>query len=87
MGQRIPQEKTPMKCPICKHGQTQPGHVTAAFDRPDGGAIIFRSVPAQVCDNCGERYFDDQTTARLLRLARQGEKSGTEVEVRNYAAA
>lgn len=76
-----------MNCAICKHGETQPGRVTIALDLPRGGTVVFQDVPAQVCDTCGERYFDETTTAHLLRLAKQTDSAGGGVEVRRYAAA
>ena len=75
-----------MRCVICKHGQTQSSHVTVTLDR-GGSTLIFRNVPADVCDNCGEQYVDSQTTAKLLAEAERAAQSGVEVEVRSYVAA
>jgi len=49
--------------------------------------LVFRGVPAQVCENCGEQYVDEQTTARLLSQAETAIRGGVQVEVRNYLAA
>jgi len=49
--------------------------------------LIFRSVPATVCDNCGEQYVDAETTARLLSEAEHAAQAGVEIEVRVYVAA
>ena len=75
-----------MRCPICKHGQTNVAEVTVTLDRK-GAAIVFRNVPAQVCDTCGERYVDEKTTTRLLAEANKAADAGVQVEVRAYAAA
>ena len=75
-----------MTCVICKHGETNMGRVTVALER-DGTTLILKSVPAQVCDNCGESYVDAETAAKLLHDAEEANKAGVEVEVRAYAAA
>lgn len=80
-----------MNCPICRHGVTHPGTVTITLDRPGEGAagsttVVFRGVPAEVCENCGEEYVDEAVTARLLRAAQAAASAGVEVEVRSYAA-
>lgn len=75
-----------MKCVICKHGETKPAEVTVTLER-DRSVLIFRSVPAAVCDNCGEQYVDAETTARLLSDAERAAEAGIEIEVRAYVAA
>ena len=75
-----------MRCPICKHGQTNPGTITVTLER-GGATVIFREVPAQVCDTCGEQYVDEKTTARLLVQAGDAARAGVQVEVRSYLAA
>jgi YgiT-type zinc finger domain-containing protein len=74
-----------MKCQICKHGETTAGEATITLER-GGAAIVFRHVPAQICQTCGEQYVDQKTTAKLLSQADSALKSGVEVEVRAYAA-
>ena len=75
-----------MNCVICKHGETKPALVTIMLERPPA-TVIFRSVPGEVCRNCGERYIDGPTTARLLHDAETAAQAGVEVEVRSYVAA
>ena len=41
-----------MKCPICRHGETRPCTATVPLER-GGMTIVFREVPALVCENCG----------------------------------
>jgi YgiT-type zinc finger domain-containing protein len=45
----------PHRCPICKHGQMRPGTVSVTLDRPNGPTVVFKGVPALVCDNCGQQ--------------------------------
>jgi YgiT-type zinc finger domain-containing protein len=74
-----------MKCVICKHGETRSGFVTVTLERGDT-TLVFKGVPAEVCDNCGEEYVDEETTGKLLSEANTAAKAGVQVEVRAYAA-
>ncbi len=75
-----------MKCVICKQGETQEGTATVTLER-DGMILVFRRVPAEVCEVCGEEYVDEQTTARLLATAEEAARAGVQVDVREYVAA
>jgi len=75
-----------MKCPICKHGETHAGEATITLDR-GAMAIVFRGVPAEVCDNCGEAFHSEAVTVALLKQAEQAAMAGVEVDVRRFAAA
>jgi YgiT-type zinc finger domain-containing protein len=59
--------------------------VTVAAQRGDC-TIVIKGVPADVCGNCGEYYLGETTARRIDEIAVQAERSGTEVEVRKYAA-
>ena len=75
-----------MKCVICRHGETKAGTVTVMLERAES-TIVMKSVPAEICDNCGEQYIDEPTTTRLLAEADELAKSGAELEVRTFRAA
>jgi len=75
-----------MKCVICKHGQTKPGTMTATFER-DGATLVFKSVPAEVCQSCGESYLSSETSQKLLFQAEDALKKGVQVDVRKFVAA
>ena len=75
-----------MKCVICKHGETEPGHATGVLDRGES-TLVFREVPARVCPNCGEEYVEDEVAAELLKAAESAIQTGVRVEVREYLAA
>jgi hypothetical protein len=49
--------------------------------------LVFRKVPAEVCEVCEEEYVDEQTTSRLLTAAEEAARSGVQVDVREYAVA
>ncbi len=75
-----------MKCSICKHGETKPGKATVTLDR-GGVTVVFRDVPGNICDNCGEEYLSAETTGRLLKILDDAIRSGVQVDVRQYSAA
>jgi hypothetical protein len=48
---------------------------------------MFKRVPAEVCENCGEVYHDAKVTQSLLQQADQAARGGIEIDIRQYAAA
>lgn len=74
-----------MKCAICKNGNTVGGQVTIVLDR-EQATFVFKEVPAQICDNCGEEYLSAETNKELLRLANDAFKRGVSLELLKYAA-
>ena len=74
-----------MKCVICKHGVTHPGHITVTMQRGEF-TIIFKNVPAEVCENCGEYYLSDEITGQLMERAEEALQHGAEVEIVRFAA-
>jgi YgiT-type zinc finger domain-containing protein len=75
-----------MKCVICKQGETRPGAATVTLER-EGTVLVVRSVPAQVCQNCGEEYIDEDITAKLLQQAEEAVRAGVQVNIRTYVVA
>lgn len=74
-----------MKCVVCKHGETQPGHTTVTLERY-GGALVIRRVPAEVCQNCGESYVSADVTRSLLASASSTLRAGVELDIREFSA-
>jgi YgiT-type zinc finger domain-containing protein len=75
-----------MKCVICRTGETKSGTVSVTLERDDT-TIVMKSVPAEVCETCGEQYVDEKTTQQLLAEAERAARSGVQLEVRTYRAA
>ena len=44
-----------MRCLICRHGETLSGFTTVTLTR-DEAVVVFKAVPADICQNCGEYY-------------------------------
>lgn len=74
-----------MQCVICKHGETLAGLATVTLTR-DETVIVFRSVPADICQNCGEYYLSDEVTGTIFSRAETAIANGCEIEIQRYAA-
>lgn len=74
-----------MNCLICKQGETKAGHTTATVQR-NGCTVIFKNVPADICENCGADYVSEGATREMLRRADLAAKNGAEVEILAFAA-
>ncbi len=71
-----------MKCFMCK-GEIIEKNVNYVVDL-DKTIIIIKSVPARVCTQCGEKYFDDEVAKRLEVMVNQLKELNTEVVILNY---
>jgi len=75
-----------MKCIVCHHGETRPGRTTVTFHR-DGQTVVVNEVPAEVCENCGEAYVDENVTAQVLEIAADARRAQAQVLVRDFVPA
>ena len=46
--------------------------------------IIIKQVPAKVCSQCGEQYFDDETTENIDKIVNQLKELEIEITIVNY---
>lgn len=69
----------PGLCALCG-GTRAPGLVSYSVD-VGGSVVVVRKVPATVCAQCGERWFDDATVERLERIVGEARARGVQVEV------
>lgn len=74
-----------MKCALCKQGETSLGEVTVTLQRGET-TVIFKGVPADVCENCGEYYLSESIARQVTQRAEEAVKSGAEVEILRFAA-
>ena len=56
-------------------GETQAGRTTIVLERGQT-TLVYKNVPAEVCDNCGEEYLS----------AEQAAERGVDLEMLRYAA-
>jgi len=67
-------------CPTCKNGTLEPGTTTVTVERA-GALIIFKEVPADVCNNCGAYFLNEATSKDLYTKANEAIKKGAQVEI------
>lgn len=72
-----------MECFMCK-GKTERKLVNYFLDLGNT-MIIIKYVPADVCIQCGERYFDDEVMSNLEKIVNGLKKLATEVSIVNYS--
>ncbi len=74
-----------MTCVICKAGETRPGHTAVTLER-GATTLVFKGVPADVCQNCGEAFVSAEVSRQLFRDAENAVRSGVQVDVREFLA-
>lgn len=74
-----------MTCAVCKMGEMQAGETTLLLERGES-IIIIKDVPAHICENCGEKYFDAHITREVLKKAEEAVQKGAELEVLRMVA-
>lgn len=52
-----------------------------------GATVVVRGVPALVCGNCGEEYFEEAEAARVRQIVEAAAQAGTQVSISEYEAA
>lgn len=75
-----------MICFVCKHGETKDSTTTVTLERGKT-TLVIKDVPARVCANCGEAYFEPDVTDALLDMLNAAVAAGVQVEVRAYPVA
>jgi len=48
-------------CDFCLEGSLE-RHLVREYYRVKKGLVVMENVPAYVCDRCGERYYDSQSS-------------------------
>ena len=70
--ERVQDEAKQMKCVICRGETIEPRSVREELHVGDD--IIYVTVEALVCTQCGERYFDRATVRRMETIERELER-------------
>ena len=68
------------KCFVCKHNVIKPGTTNKMFET-DGRFIIIKDIPALICENCGEIYFETEVIKRLEEIL---SNNPSELEIISY---
>lgn len=71
-----------MECFMC-NGEVIEKKVNYMVDL-ENTIIIIKGVPAKVCTQCGEQYFDDRTSKNIESIVNKLKDLSTEVTIINY---
>jgi len=74
-----------MKCVICRNGHTENGFTSVILEQ-NNTTLVFKRVPAKICDNCGEEYISSEINKKLLCHARAEINRGITFELLEFAA-
>lgn len=74
-----------MKCAICRNGKTEKGFTTVVLEKNET-TLVFKRVPSDICENCGEEYISSEINRSLLQHAKDELNRGITLEMLNYAA-
>jgi YgiT-type zinc finger domain-containing protein len=71
-----------MICPVCK-GEIR--RETTNFPvELEGGFLIVKNVPADICSQCGEEFIPDDVAKILEKIVASARGSKAEIEVVSY---
>ena len=71
-----------MSCFICR-GELIEKKVNYLVDL-ENSIIIIKEVPAKVCKQCGEQFFDDETSENIEKIVNQLKSIAKEVTIVKY---
>jgi YgiT-type zinc finger domain-containing protein len=72
------------KCYFC-HGGPVVSKKVNVHRYVKGHLVEIKDVPCDVCEQCGEKYFDAQTIRHLENIVKQKAREYIEVPVYEYA--
>ena len=75
------------QCPMCPAGTLRKasagGTTTLTMERGEA-TIVFKDVPADVCDTCGEAYLDEDVSAAVYEEAEAAVEAGVQFAMRRW---
>lgn len=72
-----------MNCTVCTAGQLRAGRTDVTKMSGDV-VVVYRHVPAEVCDNCGEAFLDLATARELEQAIAVDVAAGVRYAVREF---
>lgn len=72
------------QCPLCE-GKIVPGTTTVTVDY-ESGVVVMRHVPADVCDQCGEAWLNDNIAEQLEENVQSARSQSKQIAVIDMAA-
>jgi len=73
------------QCPLCPAGTLREGTTTLTMERGEA-TIVFKDVPADVCDTCGEAFVGENISEDVYQQAEAAIEAGAHFDVRYYKA-
>ncbi len=70
------------RCPLCG-GEKMAGKTTFTVDLKFG-VVVIREVPALVCDQCGEAWFEDNVAEQLEQVVSEARIKHPVIEVSHW---
>lgn len=70
-------------CFYCK-GKTMQQSTTTHVVTLDNCVIVVKNVPCEECEQCGEKYFNDEVMEKLEEIVSKAKDLASEVFVTNY---
>ena len=61
------------KCHVCGSDSSRAEYTNEVFDI-EGKFYLVENIPTTVCSNCGEEFFDRETTERIRIMLHSGTK-------------
>lgn len=68
-----------MRCAICG-GMVEQGTTTVSVDTGEG-VVVVRSVPANICRQCGEEWISDSAAESVERVVARAKADRAQIEV------
>ncbi|WP_427500850.1 type II toxin-antitoxin system MqsA family antitoxin [Methylomonas sp. MED-D] len=81
--QTDPAINTPMMCVICKLGMMIDDFASITLEFGET-ILVFKNVPAKVCNNCGEEYFEGNILASLFEQANSPINQSSKIQLRHF---
>lgn len=72
-----------MICVICRTGETLPGFTVVTIKKNNKN-IIFKDVPAEICQQCDEYYLSEEITQHTVEMSENIGLTNNEIEILNY---
>ncbi|TAL70185.1 MAG: YgiT-type zinc finger protein [Bacteroidetes bacterium] len=71
------------ECLICGSKHFTEQKVNKVYEI-DGSPVIVQNIPAHVCNNCGEKYFEGETHDKIMKMVYSNEIATETVEAKSY---
>lgn len=75
----------PKTCAVCANGNGEEGFVTVTLER-GSTLLIFKKVPARICNNCGEEFIPAEVNTALLQRAEEECERNVQIELLEFVA-